>query len=914
MKSFATAIIAMLAVSSNGVQLQSEVESEFIFRAAAAAANAVANTAAAVVDTGARVVDGLDGRQDGQLSIGGPLGGSLTVKLGADRVGLGAAGSFNLARLIATDALRTASGALTLSGGVRISGDARLRLIAEGAFVIDGQLYNKSGARIDVNGTLLGGALQLAGDIAGGIAGAVNLAGAIAGDALRLASGALRIGGRVLDDAARLRLIADGAFMVNGRLYNSAGLEIDVSGNVIGAALDLAGGIGLSILGAGAAALDVAGDLAGAAVGVAAAGVGAVAGLGAGLLNLGGGLLGGAANLAGAVIGGGLRLGAELVGGLLDGVRVGAEGTFDLAALLAADALRTASGAITIGGIAVSNAQRLELIRRGFFVLNGKVFDKLGFEINLQTGARLGGRLDLNIEGGFEGAANLALAIGGDALRLAGDAALTIGGRVLDRAARLRLIGDGAFFVGGKLYNRAGLQIDIDGRVIGGALDLAGGIGLGILGAGAAALDVAGDLAGLGASAALGLGAGALGLGAAGANAAIGLGFNLLGLGAGILGEGLKAAVGVAGAGVALTAGLVDGALDLGLGVIGAGLNLAGGVLGGLAAGAAGSFDLAAAIAGDALRVGSAGLRIGGQLIDEATRRRLVASGSFTIGGKLFNSAGLEIDISGRVIGPQLRLGADITGGLSGAIGLAGAIAGDALRLGGAGLTIAGQAIDAATRARLIANGAFVFEGQLYNRRGLRIDLSGKLIGGAIDLAADVGAGLLAAGGGALAAAGGLALGVAGNAAGTLAAAAGTAAETALELGGAALRIAAGVFDGTRNAIAVALDAGIDLAAFIATDALRSARGGIQFGAGGPIMSNARRLELIAQGAFVANGKLFNANGFQINIDGSAAGGTLNLQLDLAAAIEANASLRIGGSAGVRVGGGAGGEISFALA
>jgi len=115
-----------------------------------------------------------------------------------------------------------------------------------------------------------------------------------------------------------------------------------------------------------------------------------------------------------------------------------------------------------------------------------------------------------------------------------------------------------------------------------------------------------------------------------------------------------------------------------------------------------------------------------------------------------------------------------------------------------------------------------MFEGKLYNRRGLRIDLSGNLIGGAIDLAAGVGAGLLAAGGGALAAAGGLAVGAAGNAAGTLAAAAGAAAETALELSGAALRFAAGVFDGTRGAIDVALDAGVNLAAFIKTDALRS--------------------------------------------------------------------------------------------
>ena len=79
-------------------------------------------------------------------------------------------------------------------------------------------------------------------------------------------------------------------------------------------------------------------------------------------------------------------------------------------------------------------------------------------------------------------------------------------------------------------------------------------------------------------------------------------------------------------------------------------------------------------------------------------------------------------------------------------------------------------------------------------------------------------------------------------------------------------------------------------------------------------MKDDRRRELVAEGAFIANGKLFNANGFRINIDGSAAGGTLNLQLDLAAAIEANPSLRTGGSAGVRVGGGAGGEISFALA
>ena len=74
MKTFAAAIIAMLAMSSNGVQLQSEADAEF-FGLAKAAAAAVANTAAAVVNTAATVADGLDGKRDGALTLRGPLGG-----------------------------------------------------------------------------------------------------------------------------------------------------------------------------------------------------------------------------------------------------------------------------------------------------------------------------------------------------------------------------------------------------------------------------------------------------------------------------------------------------------------------------------------------------------------------------------------------------------------------------------------------------------------------------------------------------------------------------------------------------------------------------------------------------------------------------------------------------------------------
>jgi len=663
---------------------------------------------------------------------------------------------------------------------------------------------------------------------------------------------------------------------------------------VIGGALDLAAGIGANILGAGAAALDVAGDLAGAVVG---GGLGLLGGA----LGFGAGLVGGAADLALGAAGAALSVGADLVGNLFAGVRIGAQGTWDLAGLLARDGLRSASGSISLGGLTISNELRLSLIQRGWFVLNGKLFDNEGFEISLQTGARLGGRLELNIEGGFAGAANLAGAIAGDALRLAGGA-LRIGGKVLDNAARLRLVGDGAFLVGGKLYNRAGLQIDLDGRIIGGALDLAAGVGLSILGAGAGALDVAGELA---------LAGGALAAGVA--DAAVGAGLGLIGGGLGLLGGAAKGALGLGAAAVGAAGAAAGGAVGLGLGVLGAGLDLgldvAGGVIGGLAAGAAGSFDLAASIAGDALRLGGAGLQIAGQVIDDVTRRRLIANGSFVLGGKLFNSGGFEIDISGRVVGPQLRLGASIEGGLSGAIGLAGAMAGDALRTGAAGIEIAGQLIDAATRQRLIASGSFVVNGQLYNRQGLRISLDGRLLGGALDLAAGVGAGILGLGGAALGAAGqAAATGV-----GVLAGAAAASAQTSLELADAALRVAAGVFDGTRGAIAVALDAGIDLAAFIAGDALRSSGGAIQIGVNGPIMSNARRLELIAQGAFIANGKIFNAQGFQIDISGRALGGTMNLQVDLAAALKANASLRLGGSgsANFRLGTG---ELSFSLA
>ena len=84
-----------------------------------------------------------------------------------------------------------------------------------------------------------------------------------------------------------------------------------------------------------------------------------------------GGIFGGIVN----TIGGGLTT-------IIDGVRGGAEGTFDFARQVAQDPLRTASGAITLGSRLVSNADRLRFIRLGWFWLNGQLYNRDGFRID----------------------------------------------------------------------------------------------------------------------------------------------------------------------------------------------------------------------------------------------------------------------------------------------------------------------------------------------------------------------------------------------------------------------------------------------------------------------------------------------------------------------------------------------------
>ena len=184
---------------------------------------------------------------------------------------------------------------------------------------------------------------------------------------------------------------------------------------------------------------------------------------------------------------------------IVDGIRGGAEGTFDLARQILSDPLRTAEGAVTLGSRLVSNEDRLRFIRLGWFWLNGKLYNRDGFQINF-NGDVVGPKLSLRgaIEGGISGAVNLAGAIGGDALRLAtGGLTLNNGLRITEEM-RLRFMRLGWFVIDGVLYNAQGLRIDLDGNVIGGALDLAGEVGGRILQLGAGAVDLVGNTVGSG--------------------------------------------------------------------------------------------------------------------------------------------------------------------------------------------------------------------------------------------------------------------------------------------------------------------------------------------------------------------------------------------------------------------------------
>jgi len=201
-----------------------------------------------------------------------------------------------------------------------------------------------------------------------------------------------------------------------------------------------------------------------------------------------GGIFGGIVN----TIGGGLTT-------IIDGVRGGAEGTFDFARQVAQDPLRTASGAITLGSRLVSNADRLRFIRLGWFWLNGQLYNRDGFRIDFD-GKIVGPQIQLNgaIEGGISGAVNLAGAIGGDALRLATGAITLKNGQVITNEMRLRFLRLGWFIIDGVLYNAQGLRVGLDGSLIGGAFDLAGDLGGRILTTGAGALDVVSDVVGTG--------------------------------------------------------------------------------------------------------------------------------------------------------------------------------------------------------------------------------------------------------------------------------------------------------------------------------------------------------------------------------------------------------------------------------
>ena len=110
----------------------------------------------------------------------------------------------NLAGAIGGDALRLATGGLTLNNGLRITEEMRLRFMRLGWFVIDGVLYNAQGLRIDLDGNVIGGALDLAGEVggrilrlgAGAVEGGVDLVSGAVDGGVQLITGLLGGGER----------------------------------------------------------------------------------------------------------------------------------------------------------------------------------------------------------------------------------------------------------------------------------------------------------------------------------------------------------------------------------------------------------------------------------------------------------------------------------------------------------------------------------------------------------------------------------------------------------------------------------------------------------------------------------------------------------------------------------------------